>query len=259
MKTETRTRIVQIIKDSAGARPIELVRKLGISAQALHRHLKALVLAGSIESRGRGPLTRYFIAGTAQIGRACRWYVSLARPAESPSEFICETRDVLSARLSRLGALRGLGSKEDDLPLIISVAGEVTNNSFDHNLGQWRDDPGCWLETQVTEGRLWICIADRGQGVFRSLSRVDPALRDEQAALFAAFERNLSGRAPEKRGNGLKFVKNIITGSENRGLACRSGAAAVAYGRLGGACREELALFSSQSGGTATLIAWGLA
>lgn len=203
-------------------------------------------------------MTRYFIAGAVEIDRARQWYSSIGKPAESPSEFICETRDVLSARLARLSSLAGMGLKEDDLPLVISVVGEVGNNSFDHNLGQWRDDPGCWLETQVTGGRLWICIADRGQGVFRSLSRVDPALQDEQTALLAAFERTLSGRAPEQRGNGLKFVKNIIAGSEKRGLACRSGAALVAYGQLGGACQKELSRFSSQSCGTVTLIVWGL-
>lgn len=258
MKTETRSKIIKIIDEQGGTRPIELVRRLGITAQAIHRHLKALVAAGTLEPRGRGPLTRYFIAGAAELGRACNWYSSTARPADSPGELICGTRDVFSGRLAHLGALSRLGLKEDDLPLVISVVGEVGNNSFDHNLGQWRDDPGCWLEWQVTGGRLWICIADRGQGVFRSLSRVDPSLQDDQAALLAAFEKNISGRAPEMRGNGLKFVKNVIAGSGKRGLACRSGAGLVAYGELGGACREELSRFSSRSAGTATLIVWSL-
>ncbi|MBI4372050.1 MAG: winged helix-turn-helix transcriptional regulator [Elusimicrobia bacterium] len=258
MKTESRSKILKIINQGAGARPIELVRSLGISAQAIHRHLKALMSAGVLESRGRGPLTRYFIAGAAEVGKARRWYSSTGAPIESPSEFLCGTRDVFSARLGRLSSLPRAGLKEQDLPLVLSVIGEVGNNSFDHNLGKWRDDPGCWLETQITGGRLWICLADRGQGVLRSLSRVDPALQDEHAALTAAFERTLSGRAPEKRGNGLKFVRRIVTGSGGRGLACRSGAALVAYGELGGICREELARFSSQAGGTATLIAWDL-
>jgi len=103
-----------------------------------------------------------------------------------------------------------MGLKADELPLTISVVGEIGNNCFDHNLGHWKDVPGCWFETQITGGLLWVCIADRGQGVLKSLARTDPALRDDQAALIAAFERNISGRAPEHRGNGLKFVKNVI-------------------------------------------------
>lgn len=258
MKTQTKARIVEIIQKKSGARPIELVKRLGISPQAIHRHLKSLVASGVLEPRGRGPMTRYFIAGAPQLSRVRAWYVSIAKPAESPGEFVCETRDVFTARLSRLSSFTKLGLKEDELPLAISMAGEIGNNCFDHNLGSWRDVPGCWFEAQVTGGRLWICIADRGQGIFRSLIRADPAIPDEQAALVAAFERTLSGRAPENRGNGLKFVKNIIVASEGRGLACRSGAGLVEYGRLGQDCRKELARFPSKPSGTITLILWSL-
>ena len=48
---------------------------------------------------------------------------------------------------------------------------------------------------------LWVCIGDRGQGVRQSLSYVLP-LPDDQTALETAFEKTISGRAPESRGNG---------------------------------------------------------
>ncbi|MEK7765171.1 MAG: hypothetical protein AAB368_02935, partial [bacterium] len=96
------------------------------------------------------------------------------------------------------------------------------------------------------------------QGIFRSLTRADPTIPDEQAALVTAFEKTISGRAPENRGNGLKFVRNIIVASEGRGLACRSGAGLVDYGRLGPDCRTEMARFPSQPSGTLTLILWSL-
>ncbi len=258
MKTETRARIVTIILEQGGARPIELVRGLGISPQAVHRHLRSLIAAGSLEIRGRGPRTRYFIAGAPQLDGVRRWFGSAGKPAESPGDLFCETRDVFTARLARLSSFARIGLKEDELPLAISVAGEVGNNCFDHNLGNWRDVPGCWFEAQTTSGRLWICIADRGQGVFRSLSRADPTIPDEQAALVAAFEKTISGRAPENRGNGLKFVRNIVVASATRGLACRSGAGLVEYGPLGKDCRVELARFPSRPIGTITLILWSL-
>ncbi|MBI4678879.1 MAG: ArsR family transcriptional regulator [Elusimicrobia bacterium] len=258
MKTETRARIVKIIQERDCARPIELVKMLGISPQAIHRHLRILVASGILEPRGRGPMRRYFLAGAPQLSAVLSWYASIASPAETPGEVVCETRDVFTARLGRLRSFARMGLKEDDLPLAISVAGEVGNNSFDHNLGNWRDVPGCWFETQATGGRLWICVADRGQGVFRSLTRADPTIPDEQAALVAAFERTLSGRAPENRGNGLKFVRNIVVASEGRGLACRSGVGLVEYGRLGGVCREELSRFPAEPAGTVTLILWSL-
>lgn len=258
MKTQTRSQIIKIIREKGGARPVELVHGLEISPQAIHRHLRSLVAAGCLDIRGRGPKTRYFIAGAPHLDKARLWYASIVKPAPNPAEFVCETRDVFTARLSRLGSFDKIGFKEDDLPLIIATAAEVGNNCFDHNLGSWRDIPGCWFETQATGGRLWICIADRGQGVFRSLVRADPAIPNEQRALVTAFEKTISGRAPENRGNGLKFVRNIVVANERRGLACRSGAGLIDYGRLGPDCRMELTGLPSRPIGTITLMLWSL-
>jgi len=257
MKTQTKSRIFRIIRKRDGTRPIELVKKLRITAQAIHRHLRSLTTSGKIEARGRGPKTRYYVAGAPCLDKAFRWCASIRKPAENPGEFLCETRDIFTARLGHIGSLTKAGLKEEELPLVISMAGEIGNNCFDHNLGNWRDVPGCWFETQATAGRLWICIGDRGQGVFRSLARVDPSIPDEQAALVTAFEKILSGRFPENRGNGLKFVRNIIVAGEKRGLACRSGAGLVDYGPLGGDCRVELARDPHHPVGTVTLILWG--
>jgi hypothetical protein len=65
-------------------------------------------------------------------------------------------------------------------------------------------------------------LADRGIGVLATLKRVRPNLNTHEAALATAFTEIISGRAPEERGNGLKFVKKVIT--ENpMGLVFQSG------------------------------------
>lgn len=260
MKTLTRSRIVEILKEAGGGgvAPVRLIERLKISPQAIHRHLKSLMISGSIESRGRGPAVRYFIAGVPDFDRVKRWYSSLARPDENPSEFICAARDVFTARLGHLAAYTKKGLEEKELSLLISAVGEVGNNCFDHNLGHWQDIPGCWFETQITKRRLWVCIADRGQGILRSLTRVDPAIRDDQMALVTAFKKVISGRAPENRGNGLKYVKNIVVGNGDRGLACASGGGLVDYGSKGADCRVALASFPAVTGRTITLIGWSL-
>lgn len=254
MKTDTRIKILETIKNRSGTRPSELIQALALTPQAVHRHLRALLEEGRLERRGGGPKVRYFIAGKPQLERVCAWYGANVRPAENPPDLICETRDTFAGRLPRLTST-GLG--KDEQSLAIAVVGEIGNNSFDHNLGNWKDTPGCWYQTQTTGGRLWICIADRGQGILKSLARVDQRITDDQTALVTAFEKILSGRAPERRGNGLKYVRNIITGKDCRGLACRSGAGMVDYGKLGVECREELTRFP-ESEGTLTLILWSL-
>lgn len=258
MKTDTQHRILRIIRMNEGTRPIELARKLGLSPQAIHRHLRKLVASAQIETQGRGPRTRYFAAGRPQLDRVVDWCTSTAQPSDNPSETLCETRDVFTSRLSRISSFLKVGLKEEDLSLVISAAGEIGNNCFDHNIGIWRDIPGCWFETQLRAERLWICIADRGQGIFQSLKRVDPSIPDAQAALMTAFEKTISGRAPENRGNGLKFVRNIIMEGGNRGLACRSGSGLLDYGNLGQECRSELNRFPHPPVGTMTLVLWRL-
>lgn len=65
-------------------------------------------------------------------------------------------------------------------------------------------------------------MADRGVGVLATLKRIKPELNNDEEALYVAFTEILSGRSPESRGNGLKFVRKIV--SENPiGLLFQSG------------------------------------
>jgi hypothetical protein len=55
-----------------------------------------------------------------------------------------------------------------------------------------------------------IILADRGLGILFTLKKVRPDLNNHKEALKVAFTETVSGRAPESRGNGLKFVRNIV-------------------------------------------------
>ena len=69
---------------------------------------------------------------------------------------------------------------------------------------------GLFFSYKWTGGELKIALADRGQGLLATLKRVKPELKNDREALFTAFNERISGRAPEPRGNGLKFVKENI-------------------------------------------------
>lgn len=135
-----------------------------------------------------------------------------------PDEVYCATRDVGQARIEKMRiALEREGWSIPHAALLTSIAGELVSNCFDHNLGTWRDIPGCWFEYRIAGKTPHAFIADRGQGVLGSLRHVRPALADHREALILAFTAKLSGRAPEKRGNGLKFVLrslNQLPGSQ---------------------------------------------
>ncbi|MCR4314312.1 MAG: hypothetical protein NUV84_03635 [Candidatus Uhrbacteria bacterium] len=121
---------------------------------------------------------------------------------------------------------KGIG--EGTAGLITAMVGELANNAFDHNLGKWRDIRGCWLETAMNNDQLTIYVADRGQGVTASLSRVRPGI-DDLEAIRIAFAEHVTGRAPEKRGNGLKFVMNVLHDFEDIEFSYYSGNAWLHY------------------------------
>ncbi len=113
---------------------------------------------------------------------------------------------------------------ESNFSFITSIAGEIGNNSFDHNIGNWPDVPGIFFAYDLKKRE--IILADRGQGILKTLSRVCPNLKNDEEALRVAFTKVVSGRAPEKRGNGLKFVRNIIV-KNDMSLFFQSGGAEV--------------------------------
>ncbi len=133
----------------------------------------------------------------------------LLRDAEIPSKFYCSNSAVFQTRLIRMqDLLAGVKELAAIFPLIVAVAGEIGNNSFDHNLGNWPDTPGIFFAYDIHKKS--IVLADRGLGILTTLKRVKPELNDDEKALRVAFTEILSGRAPENRGNGLKFVRKIV-------------------------------------------------
>jgi len=156
------------------------------------------------------------ISGKSINSSARNWVTSLS--GEKPEEqYYCPTRDIFQARLDKmLGELLKSSISEDDAYVVSAISGEVGNNSFDHNLGSWPDVMGVFFCYTINEDRVKVVLADRGQGVLKTLKAVRPDLRDNKEALRVAFTEKISGRAPENRGNGLKFVRENVKSRKMR-------------------------------------------
>lgn len=129
---------------------------------------------------------------------------------EIPAKFYCSDISVFKARLDRMESeLVKIEGLNELYSLIVAVAGEIGGNSFDHNLGNWPDTPGIFFGYDLIKRR--VVLADRGRGVLATLKIVRPELNDHKEALRVAFTEVVSGRAPESRGNGLKFVRKVVT------------------------------------------------
>lgn len=126
-----------------------------------------------------------------------------------PDFIYCQNASVFQARLYSLNSdLEKVFGVNLFFSLIVAMVGEIGNNSFDHNLGNWPDMPGIFFGYNLEKRE--IVLADRGQGILQTLKNVKPGLKNDLDALRVAFTEIISGRAPESRGNGLKFVKKNI-------------------------------------------------
>ena len=185
-------------------------RLLGISIDTLRRW----DTSGRLHSVRSGPKGHRFYQLSEieqltqnQYRRAREWVESPGGFEVSPDVF-CHTRDIFQARLEKLQAKLSRNFPIEIVSLSIDVAGEIGNNSFDHNLGNWPDITGIFFTYHTTSKT--IILADRGVGVLATLKRVKPELTTASDALRVAFTETISGRMPEARGNGLKFVRSVI-------------------------------------------------
>jgi len=182
---------------------------LGVSIDTLRRWDKSGNLTAKKSSGGH----RYYLKLDLDLYKqnifalATKWV--LEAPKEPKKEFYCPTSLEFKGRLSRLQtALGKLEVLKKYYSLIVAITGEIGNNSYDHNLGNWPDISGAFFAFDVSKKQ--IALADRGIGILRTLKRVKPSIKNDEDALYTAFTEVISGRAPEARGNGLKLVKEAI-------------------------------------------------
>jgi len=203
--------MVNISKQKDFYTTAELAKILGISRIAVFKRIKN----GSIKAQKNG---RNFVVFKKDVGELENLLSELFKNAKNwaidgekfPEQFYCQNSGIFQARLVKM---EGLMIKDKFakylFSLLTSIAGEIGNNSYDHNLGQWPDTPGIFFGYDLFKKH--IVLADRGVGVLATLKNVKPELKDHTSALHAAFTEIISGRKPEARGNGLKYVRSVIS------------------------------------------------
>jgi len=205
---------------------------LGVSIQTLRRWDDN----NFFKSRRSGPASyRYYIEKKIEdflsnnykyLAKICNKWAFDKKSPKVLSRFYCPDRSVFKARLSKLETLLYRDSSVGEkFSIITSIVGEIGNNSFDHNLGNWPDDIGIMFCYNLKKRE--IVLADRGQGVLVTLKRVKKELSDYKSAIKVAFTEIISGRAPENRGNGLKYVREQVEKYSNIKLHFQSGDAYV--------------------------------
>ncbi len=182
---------------------------LGVTQTTLRRWDESGKL---VAIRKEGGVHRYYrekdieIFASNLFSLASEW---ISNGVEFPGRFYCPTSPIFQARLSKMEhILMKMPGFEKLYSLIVLLAGEMGDNSFAHNLGKWPDTSGIFFGYDLDK-RI-IVLADRGLGILETLRQVRPELSSHVVALETAFTEFISGRAPEKRGNGLKLVREVV-------------------------------------------------
>ncbi len=167
----------------------EVARSLGVSRQAAHARLRALVARGQVVREGAARATRYRLPGAARWERR----FPLAGLAED---------QVHRQMAAEVGALAELAA--DAAEVVAYVVTELVNNAIDHSGGR---------EVRVaaeTEGaRLGVEIEDDGVGAFAHV-RDRLALPDELAALQEISKGKTTTAPDAHTGEGLFFASKAV-------------------------------------------------
>lgn len=194
----------------------EAAKLIGVTPMTMRRYdaaglLRAIRLGSRQDRYYRQEDLDNFLAQKGDLGQLAKQWMaaSIVRADELLSAYYCPTRDIFIARADRFQLeLARLYSDNQLASIVPAVVGEIGNNAFDHNIGNWPDVQGIFFAYDLN--KKVVVIADRGQGILQTLRKVKPNLANDAEALNVAFTETISGRAPEARGNGLKFVRKSV-------------------------------------------------
>ena len=119
----------------------------------------------------------------------------------------CFYRDEFNARLGRfIEMFKNFGLTESDAQRATALVGELGNNVFDHNLGNWPTNvSGCIIAAQHYPDihTIEIVVGDPGVGFYGSLKTAFPNISND----IEAIKLGLAGNTGSSRRNKREWIK----------------------------------------------------
>jgi anti-sigma regulatory factor (Ser/Thr protein kinase) len=187
MPQGSRARIGHLFAGGQARSASEVASAVGISRQAAHRHLVALVAAGQLVVEGRGRAVRYRGAGSLPLAR--RYPRTIAED---------RVWNELSAEVAALGRLG-----REARSVFHYAFTEMLNNAIEHSGSREIE-----VRFEAIPRGLAFEIIDRGLGVFANLRRI-LRLPSELDALAQLSKGKLTTMPAGHTGEGIFFTSKV--------------------------------------------------
>lgn len=191
----TEQNILRYLDKHTAAKGTELADYLGISRQAIHKHLKALIQAGMITKEGvtRGSLYSIKLSDEGiQPPRSWKRSYKLGDLEEDK---------VFSDAVLFLNLKKILGIRAFEITNYAFT--EMLNNAIDHS-----HSTRCSVEISIDEYNLSFKVRDFGIGIFYSIFK-KYALADEYAAIGELIKGKTTTMKERHSGEGIFFTSKI--------------------------------------------------
>ena len=187
----TRERIISFLKQKESASGSEIARHLGVSRQAVNRHLKTMILERRLEKTGRtrGALYRIHVPGIEPDG----W----KRFAKGYALKGLEEHVVLHEVEMFLNVQSALN--ENALSIFRYIFSEMVNNAIDHSMAD-----ECLVDVYIEDYMCHGRVKDAGIGIFYSIhDKLN--LVDEAAAVGELIKGKTTTMKERHSGEGVFF------------------------------------------------------
>ena len=191
---ETKKHILKCLKDRGAISGTELAAVLGISRQAVNRHLRDLVQDGKVTKEGATKGARYRLSGSSPSAPGQR--VRKRYPLRD-----LEEDRVLREVDARLRLRDHLSRKAWEITSYAFT--EMVNNAIDHSRS-----PECRVDVELDAYLVRFCVRDFGIGVFESIA-AKLGLPDAHAAVGELVKGKTTTMPERHSGEGIFFTSKV--------------------------------------------------
>lgn len=174
----------------------EIANHLGISRQAVNKHLKRLIQSGDIQKEGNTKSTTYFPSNAKLKKTNLKTFKKIYKIANLEEDIVFLDIDIY------LNLKKNL--RQNVFEIIHYVFTEMLNNAIDHSGSE-----NCLIEVKIDTYKIEILIRDYGIGIFHSIY-TKFGLNDEYEAVGELLKGKTTTMSKRHSGEGIFFTSKVL-------------------------------------------------